>query len=51
MQVTYAGGNFLEPLSDAQMSDWDEKLLDAFFALGLELPELCAEIYLECQAT
>jgi trans-aconitate methyltransferase len=50
LRVTFAGGNFLKPLSDAQMDQWDEKLLDAFFTVGLDFPELCAEIYVECQA-
>jgi SAM-dependent methyltransferase len=50
LHVTFVSGNFLKPLSDAQMSGWDEKLLDAFFAVGLDFPDLCAEIYVECQA-
>jgi 2-polyprenyl-3-methyl-5-hydroxy-6-metoxy-1,4-benzoquinol methylase len=47
--VTYVAGNFLKPLSDAQMVDWDQKLLDAFFEVGRDLPDLCSEIYMECQ--
>lgn len=49
MKVTHMGGNFLKPLSDAQMKEWDEKLLDAFSQVGQDFPELCAEIYCECQ--
>jgi 2-polyprenyl-3-methyl-5-hydroxy-6-metoxy-1,4-benzoquinol methylase len=48
LKIVHWEGIFLKPLSDAQMQDWDEKLLDAFFELGKELPEYCTEIYAEC---
>lgn len=50
MRVTFTTGNFLKPLSDAQMSDWSESLLDALFTVGEDFPELCSEIYVECQS-
>ena len=49
LEVVHWDGIFLKPLSDAQMRDWDEKLLDAFFQIGKELPEYCTEIYAECR--
>jgi len=42
-------GNFLKPLSNDQMADWPDDLLDAFRAVGRELPDLCAEIYAQCR--
>jgi trans-aconitate methyltransferase len=49
LKVVHWDGIFLKPLSDVQMQDWDEKLLDAFFEVGKELPEYCTEIYAECR--
>jgi 2-polyprenyl-3-methyl-5-hydroxy-6-metoxy-1,4-benzoquinol methylase len=49
LEVVRWDGIFLKPLSDAQIRDWDEKLLDAFFEIGKELPEYCTEIYAECR--
>ncbi|HEU0011261.1 MAG TPA: class I SAM-dependent methyltransferase [Verrucomicrobiae bacterium] len=43
-------GIFLKPLSDAQVQDWPEGLLDAFWKVGRDLPEWCTEIYVESQA-
>lgn len=48
LKIVHWDGIFLKPLSDAQMQGWDEKLLDAFFEVGRELPEYCSEIYVEC---
>jgi len=48
LKVVHWDGIFLKPLSDAQMQDWDEKLLDAFFEIGKELSDYCSEIYVEC---
>lgn len=48
LRVVWWDGIFLKPLSDGQMGGWDKKLLDAFFEVGRELPEYCAEIYAEC---
>ena len=49
LQVTRRSGIYLKPLADSQMKGWDNKLLDAFFAVGKELPEYCSEIYFECR--
>jgi len=50
LRAVYWDGIFLKPLSDAQVQDWPEKLLDAFWQVGRELPEWCTEIYVECEA-
>ena len=41
-------GCFLKPLSNAQMLDWDTKILDALFEVGKEFQDACAEIYVRC---
>ena len=46
---THWSGNFLKPLSDAQMKDWSPEVMEAFSKVGEDIPEWCAEIYLECQ--
>jgi trans-aconitate methyltransferase len=48
LKATRWGGIFLKPLSDAQMKDWDPKILDALYEVGKDFPELCTEIYAEC---
>ena len=42
-------GIFLKLLSNAQLSSWDVTLLRALFEIGRELPDYCAEIYVECR--
>ncbi|MEW5875110.1 MAG: methyltransferase domain-containing protein [Candidatus Zixiibacteriota bacterium] len=39
-------GVYLKPLSNGQMQKWDESLIRAFFKVGRELPDYCAEIYI-----
>jgi len=50
LAATHWDGILLKPLSDAQMKDWDTKIVDALYEVGKELPEYCSEIYAECQA-
>jgi 2-polyprenyl-3-methyl-5-hydroxy-6-metoxy-1,4-benzoquinol methylase len=38
-------GIFLKPLSNAQMAAFAPDLLEAFFEVGHELPDYCAELY------
>lgn len=38
-------GVYLKPLSNSQMQGWDEPLIRAFFKVGRELPDYCAELY------
>ncbi|MBI4834621.1 MAG: class I SAM-dependent methyltransferase [Planctomycetes bacterium] len=39
-------GVFLKPLSNQQMMGWDKETLDAFYEIGKEIPEYCAQLYL-----
>lgn len=44
-RVVHFTGLMLKPISNRQIEkDWDSKLIDAFFELGFDFPELCAEI-------
>jgi len=49
LMISAKEGNFLKPLSNQQMADWSDDLLEAFQALGHELFDLCAEIYVQCR--
>ncbi len=37
-------GLFLKPLSESQMNEWSDALIDAYYELGKELPEWCSEL-------
>ena len=48
-KIKKTGGVFLKPLSNQQIEqDWNEKMIDAFYELGKEYPEISAEIYVVC---
>jgi 2-polyprenyl-3-methyl-5-hydroxy-6-metoxy-1,4-benzoquinol methylase len=49
LQIVAREGNFLKPLSNAQMERWPQALREAFRAVGRDLPQLCAEIYTQCR--
>jgi ubiquinone/menaquinone biosynthesis C-methylase UbiE len=38
-------GILIKPLSTQQMAGWSPEILDGLYRLGMELPELCSEIY------
>jgi 2-polyprenyl-3-methyl-5-hydroxy-6-metoxy-1,4-benzoquinol methylase len=44
LAVEHAGGVFLKPLSNGQIEQWDEPLIQAFYEVGKLHPELCAEL-------
>jgi 2-polyprenyl-3-methyl-5-hydroxy-6-metoxy-1,4-benzoquinol methylase len=45
------GGLMVKPLSNRQIaSQWSNELIDAFFALSEDFPELCSEIYIVASA-
>jgi 2-polyprenyl-3-methyl-5-hydroxy-6-metoxy-1,4-benzoquinol methylase len=44
LAVEHAGGVFLKPLSNGQIEQWDESLIQAFYEVGKLHPELCAEL-------
>jgi SAM-dependent methyltransferase len=47
--ASHLDGILLKPLSDAQMKDWDTRIVDALYEVGKDFPELCSEIYAECR--
>jgi 2-polyprenyl-3-methyl-5-hydroxy-6-metoxy-1,4-benzoquinol methylase len=45
-EIEKFGGCMIKPLSNRQIeAQWSDELIDAFFALGEDFPELCSEIY------
>ena len=50
LKVVEAGGVFFKPLSNKQIQDhWSEEMIEGFFQLGKDFPELAAEIYVVCE--
>jgi hypothetical protein len=44
------GGVFLKPLSNGQIQDhWTTAMVEAFFELGKDFPEIAGEIYAICR--
>jgi hypothetical protein len=43
-QVDHLGGILLKPLSHQQMEAWDQRLVDALYEVGKELPEYCSSL-------
>jgi 2-polyprenyl-3-methyl-5-hydroxy-6-metoxy-1,4-benzoquinol methylase len=49
LRLERMGGIFLKPLANKQIeSDWTPEMIDAFYALGDEFPDIAAEIYAVC---
>lgn len=47
LKINKKGGYFLKPLSNSQMSGWDEILINSFYEVSKEIPaDICAEIYI-----
>lgn len=45
--LTHFGGVMVKPISNRQIEQqWSDELIDAFFALSEDMPELCSEIYI-----
>jgi 2-polyprenyl-3-methyl-5-hydroxy-6-metoxy-1,4-benzoquinol methylase len=45
-KVVHFGGVMVKPISNRQIEQqWSDELIDAYFALGEDMPELCSEIY------
>lgn len=44
LEIAAEGGVYLKPLANWQMEGWDQALTDAFFQVGEELPDYCAEL-------
>ena len=49
LQIVAREGNFLKPLSNAQIERWPDGLREALRTVGRDLPDLCAEIYVQCR--
>ncbi|RKX92674.1 MAG: class I SAM-dependent methyltransferase [Spirochaetes bacterium] len=50
LKIKEMGGVFLKPLTNAQIERWFTKeMMDAFYELGKEYPEIAAEIYAVCE--
>lgn len=50
LKIIKFGGMFLKPLSNDQMNELDDKVIDAFYLMGKKLnPELLSEIYVQCK--
>lgn len=44
------GGIFFKPLSNSQIQDnWDDDMIEGFFQLGKDFPELSAELFAVCK--
>lgn len=49
ISVEVIGGVYFKPLSNKQIQDhWDESMIQGFYELGKDFPELAAEIYAVC---
>lgn len=50
LKIKEMGGAFLKPLTNSQIEKWfSEKMMDAFYELGKEYPEIAAKIYAVCE--
>jgi 2-polyprenyl-3-methyl-5-hydroxy-6-metoxy-1,4-benzoquinol methylase len=50
LKVTKFGGMFFKPLSNDQMNKLDNKVIEAFYEVGRQLPsEMLTEIYVQCR--
>lgn len=49
LNIVETGGVFFKPLSNAQIQEnWNEEMINGFYELGKDFPELAAEIYAVC---
>lgn len=50
LKIKEIGGVFLKPLTNKQIEEsWTEEMMDAFYELGKDYPEIAAEIYAVCE--
>lgn len=50
MNIVEIGGVFLKPLSNQQIQDsWSDEMINAFYELGKDFAEFCAEIFAVCK--
>jgi 2-polyprenyl-3-methyl-5-hydroxy-6-metoxy-1,4-benzoquinol methylase len=49
LKIKKTGGIFFKPLSNKQIEEtWEKKMIDGFYELGKDFPDLAAEIYIVC---
>ncbi|MGA2298968.1 MAG: class I SAM-dependent methyltransferase [FCB group bacterium] len=52
LKIIKSGGCMIKPLSNRQIeAQWSNELIDAFFAISEDLPDLCSEIYIIAEKT
>ncbi len=50
LQIVEMGGVYFKPLSNGQIQEnWSEEMIQGFFELGKDFPDLAAEIYTVCR--
>lgn len=50
LKVLEIGGVYFKPLSNGQIQEnWTEEMIQGFYELGKDFPDLAAEIYAVCQ--
>lgn len=51
LQIVEMGGVYFKPLSNAQIeNNWTEDMIQGFYELGKDFPEIAAELYAVCQS-
>lgn len=48
LKVDLLQGIYLKPLTHADMEKWSLDRINAFYEVGKEFPEICAELYVKC---
>lgn len=48
LKVDVLQGIYLKPLTHADMESWPLERINAFYEVGKEFPEICAELYVKC---
>lgn len=48
LKIVHHEGIYLKPLTHADMEKWPIERINAFYEVGKEVPDLCAEIYVKC---
>jgi len=45
LKIVASGGSMLKPLSNSQMEQWTDEMIEGFIKAGEQFPELCGDIY------
>jgi 2-polyprenyl-3-methyl-5-hydroxy-6-metoxy-1,4-benzoquinol methylase len=50
-RIRHKSGIFFKPLSNSQINEqWTDEMIEGFYMLGCDYPELCAEIQMICES-